>query len=251
MPSVEVPEHIMALVERLHTQDDRATANPIFLVRDIKTYPTSEDFAEGWEAVSYDGSLISPAFRSKEEVLTWIEERLDEGVVFDEDEEDGPFQLWPILIDMVAVAYFFTEEEANRYLQQNRHNLKSPDVYADSMYRMWEMVELRKWLMSLKEENNTMTEKLRKMCIYFGRMGKLEGLFFATDEQMASLVGKTAHFGDALGKHSDVSITFDEEQIKRIETIDLPAETIPLLKGKIEMGYNPLDYIEEEEDEEW
>lgn len=90
-------------------------------------------------------------------------------------------------------------------------------------------------------------EKLRKFQYGVHRFGTMEGLFWASDEELDTLLGREVSFYEVLGKHSHFSFTFDQETLdKTIETIDLPEEMIPLLRNKIEVGINPFHYVEDD-----
>lgn len=56
-----------------------------------------------------------------------------------------------------------------------------------------------------------MKKLLVRMKLDFGRLGELSSVFVCTDEQLESLNGKFHEFGEVLGKHSEVSCTFDAE----------------------------------------
>lgn len=53
--------------------------------------------------------------------------------------------------------------------------------------------------------------KLYQFYIDFGRMGEIEGLFIADEDAVKRSIGKHVHFGEVLGKHSDVSIVLEED----------------------------------------
>lgn len=81
-----------------------------------------------------------------------------------------------------------------------------------------------------------------------GRSGDVEGLFVASQEQVDNAIGQQVWFGEILGKHSEVYGTLEEGDIVKI---DVSSEVIAQLTPHLGMdwsGYNPLDYLEEEED---
>lgn len=81
--------------------------------------------------------------------------------------------------------------------------------------------------------------------------GSVEGLFIADEKEVNDTIGKELYFGEILGKHSAVYGTFDKTDF---EIIDLPQETLDLLekqfKNNVLSGYNPLDYLPEDEDDD-
>lgn len=60
---------------------------------------------------------------------------------------DGGGQRWP-----KVVTYCLTESAAQAYIDANRHNMKNPTIYATSLYRNYEMIAIRKFLMELAKE---------------------------------------------------------------------------------------------------
>lgn len=62
-----------------------------------------------------------------------------------------------------------------------------------------------------------MAKKVYKYEEYFGRMGSLDGVFVASDKDIADLKRiKRIYLGEVLGKHSEVSATASDETIKLI-----------------------------------
>jgi len=87
------------------------------------------------------------------------------------------------------------------------------------------------------------------------RYGRLDGLFLANEEDVQAAIGKQLYFGEVLGKFSEVSGTFEEEDVTRLDVSTPEAIAFALCKGGIATystegsvtlsGYNPLNYIEE------
>lgn len=94
-------------------------------------------------------------------------------------------------------------------------------------------------------------KKLYKFEWDCGRMGEVDGLFIADDQTVRETVGKDVRFGEILGKHSEIYGTLDEEDLT---VITGDHEHITMLEEVFEnstlSGYNPLDYIDEEEEED-
>lgn len=75
------------------------------------------------------------------------------------------------------------------------------------------------------------------------RMGELEGLFVSTSKEIDNAVGKTAYFGEALGKHSDIKVELEASNFQALsDDQDFIAKFEDTVGGS---GYNPIDYIEE------
>lgn len=89
-------------------------------------------------------------------------------------------------------------------------------------------------------------KNLYKLEVDCGRMGYLEGLFIAEEEDIKKIMGKQIYFGEVLGKHSEISaemdndclsaLTNDQDFISKFEEFHCAS------------GYNPLDYIDEEDE---
>lgn len=73
-----------------------------------------------------------------------------------------------------------------------------------------------------------------------GRMGYLDGLFVADDKNILNLIGHEIYFGEVLGKHSDISVKIDDENITLISDNQADVEVVERLR--LETGYNPLIY---------
>jgi hypothetical protein len=84
-----------------------------------------------------------------------------------------------------------------------------------------------------------------------GRMGSLDGLFVAESDDLVAAYGHQVHFGEVLGKHSDVSVRLDESQFTAI-SIDPEKITwlLDIIGTDTISGFNPLSYMDEDEDDE-
>lgn len=96
--------------ERLRTQDNLATAHPIFLVeQQRRIYGVDSDHTDDFE---------------------WLE-----------GESVGYTMIWEF------VTCCFSQVAAQSYIDANRHNLKEPRIYVASAYRNPEWIAVRKRLM--------------------------------------------------------------------------------------------------------
>ena len=96
---------------------------------------------------------------------------------------------------------------------------------------------------TLEEANGT------KECLWSfywdcGRQGDVEGVFKATKDEVENAIGKSVYFGEILGKHSEVYGVLEEGECKLIS--DDPIYVM----NAVESGYNPLEYIEDEYEDE-
>lgn len=79
--------------------------------------------------------------------------------------------------------------------------------------------------------------------------GILYGIFVATPEEVAKLIGQEAYFGEVLGKHSEVYGTISANHISLLT--DNP-EVVKWLEEKEcgGLGYNPFDHVEKQDEDE-
>lgn len=80
----------------------------------------------------------------------------------------------------------------------------------------------------------------------FGRMGELEGLFIAEVDKVDELIESEVevHFGEVLGKHSDVSVIMSDDNLTLVTTEENVIKVIE--DYNLENGYNPFNYIYDE-----
>jgi hypothetical protein len=138
----DIPAHILALAERLRTQDNRCTAHPIFCVQRQYRIEGLEDSDE-WEWRDSDWHRAD-----KEKA-----EELDNAPPEVSDIDGWTRIYYQSRWHTVMVA--LTKEGAERYLRNNAHNLSEyapPRIYVESLYKCEEMIQLREWLMTLGVE---------------------------------------------------------------------------------------------------
>ena len=78
-----------------------------------------------------------------------------------------------------------------------------------------------------------------------GRMGKLDGVFIATDDTIKIAIGKEVYFGEVLGKHSEIYGILDKGDVQLVS--DDPVVVEIMEEHGLCSGYDPLEYIEEGE----
>lgn len=81
------------------------------------------------------------------------------------------------------------------------------------------------------------------------RMGSVEGLFVSDEQTIKDNIGAEVYFGEILGKHSEVYGTLDEEDLKVVSEDQDKIEWLVGLLGYSISGYNPLEYVQYEEEE--
>lgn len=114
-------KYLTEISERLRTQDNRITENPMFCVQTKRRDVVPEGF-------------------SSESVWVVDGEEVEEGTA--DAEEYNICERW----ETVMVA--FTEEGCKEYLRQNGHNLSEPRIYVESFNRCPEMIAVRGFLMA-------------------------------------------------------------------------------------------------------
>lgn len=94
--------------------------------------------------------------------------------------------------------------------------------------------------------------KLYEFKLDCGRMGFLDGLFVAEDSEVKELEGKYIYFGEALGKHSEISVLFSTKHHLTVKSEDeeFIKKLVDLMEDETISGYNPLEYYDPEEYED-
>ena len=120
------------------TQDNRATAEPIYLVQQRKRfYGVDPDYGDEYEWIHCDDCTIPDS---------------EETARLDRLESEPPYVVpkeWSksYYIDTwVAEQPFFLESGAEAYIVANRHNLCDPRIYVESAYQNPEWIFLRELL---------------------------------------------------------------------------------------------------------
>lgn len=82
-------------------------------------------------------------------------------------------------------------------------------------------------------------------------MGDVSSVFTADSAAVEKLYGKTVHFGEILGKHSEVSVQISEQNFTVLsEDQDFVSKFEQILGAGTLSGYNPIEYFHEERSEE-
>ncbi len=85
-------------------------------------------------------------------------------------------------------------------------------------------------------------DRLYRFDLDCGRMGDLTGMFVADEREIRAAIGKACHFGEVLGKHSDISCTLKAEHFT-ILTDDAAFIAQATRYGLIPTGFNPLGVL--------
>ncbi|KKN65086.1 hypothetical protein LCGC14_0484740 [marine sediment metagenome] len=136
-------------------QDNRATADPMFIVFDWEKVPSNSDCADNWEYV--DGEGASVIGTTKEHLLNFIKgndlPRPTDKELHDMDGDELLEWLQERKYDFYKFYYiekrefrnvFFTEKAADKFIEQNRHHFTDKvHTYVVSLYRNPEMQYIR------------------------------------------------------------------------------------------------------------
>ncbi|MEO1421098.1 MAG: hypothetical protein AAFU66_09120 [Pseudomonadota bacterium] len=139
VPQIQVPESIQRLALAVRDQDNVGTHHPIFVVRTTRSDLAAADECDGYQVDSDEGP-VSPVFDTEKEASAYVKDEGDDGLT-----------IVRVVLRPEPIAFFLTRDGAQQYIDENRHNLNRPDVYAFSLYRCHEMVDLRQWLVALAE----------------------------------------------------------------------------------------------------
>lgn len=93
-----------------------------------------------------------------------------------------------------------------------------------------------------------MADKLWKFYVDRGRMGEVESVFVATEEEIEAVIGKEVYFGEILGKHSEVCGTIEASEITQLNVSQEAIMEVTTILGRTWSGHNPLEYYEEEDE---
>ena len=90
--------------------------------------------------------------------------------------------------------------------------------------------------------------KLYRFCWPQRRGGDVEGLFVEDSDVVENAIGSDVYFGEICGKHSDVYGTLDEEDLTVVSEDQEKINWLVDILGRSISGYNPFDYIEEQDE---
>lgn len=135
-----VPNAFYQVGESIRTQDNLATAEPLFCVfQKERVYGLDPAYTE--DIVWYDEESEADAATSKKLENQWQLDRREPGTWHRTGYKD---------VDRFVTACF-TQDSAKAYILANQHNLKKPFIYVETLYRNPEMITLRQWLKSLRQ----------------------------------------------------------------------------------------------------
>ena len=144
--------------ENLNTQDNRATANPIFIVYDWERIPSHSDYTDKFMFVDNEGKIAE----NREDLIAFLEDNdccgklpkeelkeMDDNSLIEWIKENGFETIDKVyyIKKRVFINIFFTEKAANDFIKQNHyHYTKDVHTYVACLWRNPEMQYIRKCL---------------------------------------------------------------------------------------------------------
>lgn len=141
---------IPTISHNLHTQDNRITETPIFVVQQKRRI---YGFEEGY---TYDSVWVDQDGECADDKAAELE-AADIAGEFPRNEDDEDYRRVWYRDEWVFVQPFFTEQGAKDYIAINGHNLREPRIYVESGYRNEEWRIVREHLMAFTTNPQTLS----------------------------------------------------------------------------------------------
>ena len=130
---------------KLHSQDNRCTSHPMFVVRQVRRIYGIDRCYGGCDGSVWVSVLPGEDGEADKETSEKLNQMLN-------DESDGPYMGYELtgykdIFEFVTCC--FTNDAAEAYIANNKHNLNKPHVYVASGYRNQEWIDMRAALMEL------------------------------------------------------------------------------------------------------
>lgn len=127
-------------------QDNRCTADPLFIVQQQKIiYGLDREYTDNFCWIDEDGESI---LFEGDDGYKDLEDKMDpicySGERLDGYRRVGYIETWEF------VTACFTEQGCKDYIKWNGHNLHEPRIYVASAYRNREWIELREYFLKLE-----------------------------------------------------------------------------------------------------
>lgn len=133
-------EYISKIGHLIRTQDNRATADPIFIVQQKRRiWGMDPDYHEDYKWIAED----DPEVEADAELAADLDDSDWIGEPISGWEKRYYVDIW----DFVTAC--FTEQGCQDFIDANRHNLNEPRIYAASAHRNQEFIVVREMLKKL------------------------------------------------------------------------------------------------------
>ena len=189
---MEAPKFLLEMSKQLKEQDNRCTADPIFMVCYDKWLTCADDRGDKEVWLINDDEYTE--CDNESEVLTYLHEhhsdwinsikvqKYEDDCLYDDYDsfehylESDDFELdleleeydWPGVFgiekmcmqkEMTVVNSHLTEEGAKQFIKRKQHSYSELYIYAYSMYYCHQMKELRNWIITLTENKEVPNEQ--------------------------------------------------------------------------------------------
>ena len=155
------------IADRVKTQDNMATKEPIFILFDHEKVPTDRDYSDEI-LYCYNGNRDRCEIGTeKKDVFDFCR---DNDIPIPEDMDDDQYDIkFEDFVEATEGLYkmyyikkrvyqqcFFTKKSAEDFLESNRYHYDDPLIWCASLYRNYEMIAIRKALINgdFKEIDN-------------------------------------------------------------------------------------------------
>lgn len=174
---MNIPNFLIEMSGQLKEQDNRMTADPIFMVCYDKWLTCANGRGDKEIYLMSDGGDYNE-FDTEDELFDHLKENHSEwcselilstgecegdiesiseyvdidDLEFSDSSRDFTVEKICMQKEMCVVNSHFTEYGAKRFIETNQHNYAKLYTYAFSMYRCHQMKELRQWIISLTDK---------------------------------------------------------------------------------------------------
>jgi len=123
-------DNLVSIAHEINTQDNRITADPLFCVFEKdRIYGLDPDYSDEWERCNSECQCSCEPDSPCESIT------------------DECKKVYYVERDRFVNAHF-TEKAALQHIKINGHNLTRPFTYVTSLFRCYEMIDIRNFLMS-------------------------------------------------------------------------------------------------------
>lgn len=169
-------EDLSGLREEIKTQDNLATADPLFVVYEWERVPTESGYSDEYEYIDAEERAViaeteaelveyakSQGFKTpsmtefnamqKSDILAWIR---------NQNLGEVPIERVYYLKKRRFITPFFTRKAAQAFIGANYYHYKEPHIYVESLWRNHEMQEIREAILTGEFEDLVKEKKKRK-----------------------------------------------------------------------------------------
>ena len=167
--NIEIPNFLIEMSKQLNEQDNRCTADPIWVVCHDDWLTCADDSGdECIECGTEDHAEIFEHLKEYHEDWCWgvikaadededdldeIENHFDLDDIYCQNELPEGVEIEKLAMQKVVhkVKYCLTEADANAFIKRKQHDYKKLYTYVESMYHCPQMIALRDWIKQLQD----------------------------------------------------------------------------------------------------